>query len=282
MKTLEARHSIVELCRSFGVSRSGYHRWRAAKSTVRACEDARLIVELKAVHAQSRRTYGRPRLLAALRQRGERVSGKRVMRLMRESGLRGVRRGGYRPRTTESRHRLTSSPNLLRQAPVPRRANQVWVSDITYIPTREGWLYVAGVLDRCSRRVLGLAMGGRLDATLPQAALRQALIRRGPVPRGLIHHSDQGVQYASILYQDTLKSSGLISSMSRKAHCEDNAHMESFWGTLKAERVDGCNFLTREQARRAIFEYVEVFYNRVRLHSALGHQSPVDFESKLN
>jgi putative transposase len=281
MKTLEDRHPIVELCRAFGVSRSGYHRWRGARPTARAREDARLTVEIKTVHEQSRRTYGRPRLHAALRQRGERTSAKRVARLMRACGLRGVRRGGYRPRTTESRHRLTSSPNLLREAPAPQKPDQVWVSDITYIPTREGWLYVAGVLDRCSRRVLGLAMGARLDASLPQAALRQALIRRGAA-RGVIHHSDQGVQYASLLYQQTLKSSGLISSMSRKAHCEDNAHMESFWATLKAERVDGCSFLTREQARRAIFEYVEVFYNRVRLHSALGHQSPVDFESKLN
>jgi putative transposase len=282
MKTLEDRHPIVELCRAFGVSRSGYHRWREAKPTARAREDARLIGELKAVHAQSRQTYGRPRLLAALRLRGEKTSGKRIARLMRVGGMRGVRRGGYRPRTTDSKHRLTSSPNLLRKAPAPRKPDQVWVSDMTYVPTREGWLYVAGVLDRCSRRVLGLAMGARLDATLPQAALRQALIRRGSVPPGVIHHSDQGVQYASILYQQTLKASGLISSMSRKAHCEDNAHMESFWGTLKAERVDGCNFLTRDEARRAIFEYVEVFYNRVRLHSALGHQSPVDFEAKLN
>jgi putative transposase len=281
MKTLEDRYPLIELCRAFGVSRSGYHRWRAARPTRRSSEDARLTVKIKTVHAQSRGTYGRPRLLAALRQRGERTSAKRVARLMRACGLRGVRRGGYRPRTTESRHRLTSSPNLLRQAPAPQKPDQVWVSDMTYIPTREGWLYVAGVLDRCSRRVLGLAMGARLDATLPQAALRQALIRRGSVPRGVIHHSDQGVQYASILYQQTLKASGLISSMSRKAHCEDNAHMESFWGTLKAERVDGCCFLTRDEARLAIFEYVEVFYNRVRLHSALGHQSPVDFESKL-
>jgi transposase InsO family protein len=282
MKTLEDRHPIIELCRAFGVSRSGYYRWRAAATTARQREDARLIVALKTVHAQSRRTYGRPRLLAALRQCGERTSAKRVARLMRACGLRGTRRGGYRPRTTESRHRLTSSPNLVREAPAPQRPDQVWVSDITYVPTAEGWLYVAGVLDRCSRRVLGLAMGPRLDAALPQAALRQALIRRGALPPGLIHHSDQGVQYASILYQQTLKSSGLISSMSRKAHCEDNAHMESFWGTLKAEGVAGGNFLTRAQARLAIFEYVEVFYNRVRLHSALGYQSPVDFESKLN
>jgi len=282
MKTLEDRHSIIELCRAFGVSRSGYYRWRAAAATARQREDARLIVELKTVHAQSRRTYGRPRLLAALRQRGERTSAKRVARLMRAGGMRGMRRGGYRPRTTDSRHRLASSPNLVRAAPAPPRPDQVWVSDITYVPTAEGWLYVAGVLDRCSRRVLGLAMGPRLDAALPQAALRQALLRRGAVPPGLIHHSDQGVQYASILYQQTLQNSGLISSMSRKAHCEDNAHMESFWGTLKAEGIEGSNLLTRAQARLVIFEYVEVFYNRVRLHSALGYQSPVDFESKLN
>jgi transposase InsO family protein len=282
MKTLEDRHPIVELCQLFGVARSGYYRWREAKPTTRAGEDARLKIELNKLHVASRGTYGRPRLLAGLSQHGERTSGKRVARLMRELGLRGVRRGGYRPRTTDSRHRLTSSPNLVRHAPAPRQPNQVWVSDITYVSTKEGWLYVAGVLDRCSRRVLGLAMGGRLDATLPHAALRQALIRRGKVPQGLIHHSDQGVQYASILYQQTLKTHGLVSSMSRKAHCEDNAHMESFWGTLKAERVDGCHFLTRDEARRAIFEYVEVFYNRVRLHSALGHLSPVDFETKLN
>jgi putative transposase len=282
MKTLEDRCSISELSRAFGVSRSGYHRWRAARPTQRASEDARLLKKLQVEHAASRGTYGRARLLRALRQAGENISAKRVARLMRAGGLRGVRRGGYRPRTTNSRHRLACSPNRLRGVAAPPRPDQVWVSDITYIPTQEGYLYVAGVLDRCSRRVLGLAMGPRLDATLPQAALRQALARRGPVPRGLIHHSDQGVQYASILYQQTLKKFGLISSMSRKAHCEDNAHMESFWGTLKAELLAGRSFATREQARQAIFEYVEVFYNRVRFHSALAYQSPVDFETNLN
>ena len=197
MKTLEDPHPIVELCRAFGVSRSGYHRWREAKPTVRAREDARLIVELKTVHAQSRQTYGRPRLHAALRQRGERTSAKRIARLMRESGLRGVRRGGYRPRTTESRHRLTSSPNLVRNAPAPSKPNQVWVSDITYIPTREGWLYVAGVLDRCSRRMLGLAHGWAFGC---RAALGADPALAGAA-HGVIHHSDQGVQYASNLYQ---------------------------------------------------------------------------------
>ena len=282
MKTLETAHPIAQLCAAFDVSRSGYYRWRAPKPGRRVGEDARLRTELKTLHAESRGTYGRPRLLAGLRQRGARTSSRRVARLMRELGLRGVRKGGYRPRTTESRHQLACWPNRLREAPAPNRPDQVWVSDMTYVPTREGWLYVAGVLDRCSRRLLGLAMAARLDATLPQAALRQALIRRGGKHRGLIHHSDQGVQYASLLYQKMLRQHGLVPSMSRKAHCTDNAHMESFWATLKTELLAGRSFATRKQASLAIFEYIEVFYNRKRLHSALGYQSPVDFESKLN
>jgi transposase InsO family protein len=282
MKTLETAHPITALCAAFDVSRSGYYRWRAPRPSRRGGEDARLKIEIKNLHTQSRGTYGRPRLLAGLRRGGQGTSGRRVARLMRELGLRGVRKGGYRPRTTDSRHQLASWPNRLREASSPSRPDQVWVSDMTYVPTREGWLYVAGVLDQCSRRLLGLAMAARLDATLPQAALRQALIRRGGRHRGLIHHSDQGVQYASHLYQQTLRRHGLVPSMSRKAHCTDNAHMESFWATLKTELLTGRTFATRQEAGLAIFEYVEVFYNRKRLHSALGYQSPVDFESKLN
>jgi transposase InsO family protein len=282
MKTLETAYPIVQLCTAFDVSRSGYYRWRAPKPGRRVGEDARLKTQIQNLHAGSRGTYGRPRLLAGLRRGGERTSARRVARLMRELGLRGVRKGGYRPRTTESRHQLVSWPNRLREASPPSRPDQVWVSDMTYVPTREGWLYVAGVLDQCSRRLLGLAMAPRLDATLPHAALRQALIRRGGNKRGLIHHSDQGVQYASLLYQKTLRRHGLVPSMSRKAHCTDNAHMESFWATLKTELLAGRSFATRKQASLAIFEYVEVFYNRRRLHSALGFQSPVDFELKLN
>jgi transposase InsO family protein len=282
MKTLETAHAITALCAAFDVSRSGYYRWRAPRPSVRGGEDARLKLEIKNLHAQSRGTYGRPRLLAGLRRGGQGTSGRRVARLMRELGLRGVRKGGYRPRTTDSRHQLASWPNRLREASPPSRPDQVWVGDMTYVPTREGWLYVAGVLDRCSRRLLGLAMAARLDASLPEAALRQALIRRGGSHRGLIHHSDQGVQYASDLYQKTLRRHGLVASMSRKAHCTDNAHMESFWATLKTELLAGRTFATRKEAGLAIFEYVEVFYNRKRLHSALGYQSPVDFETKLN
>lgn len=282
MKALETVHPITTLCAAFAVSRSGYYRWRGQKPSVRDGEDARLKSEIKTLHTASRGTYGRPRLLAGLRRRGARTSAKRVARLMRELGLRGVRKGGYRVRTTESRHRLTCWPNRLREIPAPSQPDQVWVSDMTYVPTKQGWLYVAGVLDACSRRLLGLAMAARLDATLPEAALRQALIRRGGKHRGLIHHSDQGVQYASDLYQKTLRDHGLVPSMSRRAHCTDNAHMESFWATLKTELLAGRCFATRAAAQLAIFEYVEVFYNRKRLHSALGYQSPVDFESKLN
>jgi transposase InsO family protein len=282
MKTLETAHPMTQLCAAFDVSRSGYYRWRAQQPSARTGEDARLKTEIKNLHVASRGTYGRPRLLAGLRQRGVRTSARRVSRLMRQLGLRGVRKGGYRPRTTDGRHQLPCWPNRLREAPTPDKPDQVWVSDMTYVPTREGWLYVAGVLDQCSRRLLGLAMAARLDATLPHAALRQALIRRGRKQRGLIHHSDQGVQYASDLYQKTLRQHGLVPSMSRKAHCTDNAHMESFWATLKTELLADKSFATRKQASLAIFEYIEVFYNRRRLHSALGYQSPVDFESKLN
>jgi transposase InsO family protein len=282
MKTLETVHSIRSLCAAFDVSRSGYYRWRSPQVARRVREDARLKNEIQTLHAASRGTYGRPRLWAGLRRNGQRTSARRVARLMRELGLRGVRKGGYRPRTTDSRHQLASWPNRLRAAAAPQRPDQVWVSDMTYVRTHEGWLYVAGVLDQCSRRLLGLAMSPRLDATLPEAALRQALIRRGGKHRGLIHHSDQGVQYASVLYQKTLRRHGLLGSMSRKGHCTDNAHMESFWATLKTELLAGRTFATRKEAQLAIFEYIEVFYNRRRLHSALGYQSPVDFESKLN
>jgi putative transposase len=282
MKTLETAHAITSLCAAFAVSRSGYYRWRTPKPGPRAGEDARLKNEIKALHGASRGTYGRPRLLAGLRQGGQRTSGRRVARLMRELGLRGVRKGGHRPRRTECREPLACWPNRLREVPPPSRPDQVWVSDMTYVRTHEGWLYVAGVLDQCSRRLLGLALSPRLDASLPHAALRQALIRRGGHHRGLIHHSDQGVQYASLIYQKTLRQHGLVPSMSRRAHCTDNAHMESFWATLKTELLAGRSFATRKQAGLAIFEYIEVFYNRKRLHSALGYQSPVDFERKLN
>jgi len=281
MKGLQISYRIGDLCAAFGVSRSGYHRWRRASVSTRARKDAQLTVQLREIHAQSRGTYGRPRLTMALRERGQRHSAKRVARLMRTLGLRGVRRGRFRPQTTDSRHDNGIAPNCLRDQAPPRQTDQVWVADITYVATEEGWLYVAGVLDRCSRRVLGLAMSARLDTALPEAALRQALTRRGR-PHGVLHHRDRGIQYTSAHYRELLRAHRCTASMSRRAHCYDNAHMESFWGTLKAELLAGRPFATRAAARLAIFEYVEVFYNRVRLHSALGYLSPVDFENQIN
>jgi len=281
MKALQISYRLDDLCAAFGVSRSGYYRSRSASQSARARQDAQLAEQLRELHGQSRGTYGRPRLTMALRQRGQRCSAKRVARLMRALGLRGVRRGRFRPQTTDSRHENGIAPNRLQDQPAPAKADEVWVADITYVATAEGWLYVAGVLDRCSRRVLGLAMAARLDTALPEAALRQALARRGR-PRGVLHHSDRGIQYTSTSYRELLQHHRCQASMSRRANCYDNAHMESFWGTLKAELLAGRFFATRAEARLAIFEYIEVFYNRVRLHSALGYLCPVDFENQIN
>lgn len=281
MKTMQGEYRIGDLCQAFEVSPSGYHRWRTARPSARASKDAQLAEQLRELHQQSRGTYGRPRLTQGLRAKGESCSSKRVGRLMRQQGLRGVRRGRYRVQTTQSDHDRAVAANQMAQRQAPQAPDEIWVADMTYVATAEGWLYVAAVLDRYSRRVLGLAMAARLDVTLPEAALRQALRRRGQ-PRGVLHHSDQGVQYASDRYQGILRRHGMEVSMSRKANCYDNAHMESFWGTLKAELIGQQRFATRAQARLAIFEYVEVFYNRVRLHSALGYLSPVDFENQSN
>lgn len=282
MKALQEQgYRIGDLCAAFCVSRSGYHRWRTAAPSARVRKEAQLAAQLRELHRQSRGTYGRPRLTRALRQGGWRHSAKRVARLMRSLGLRGVQRGRFRPQTTDSRHENGIATNRLQDQAPPSAPDQIWVADITYIPTAEGWLYVAGVLDRCSRRVLGLAMSARLDTPLPEAALRQALARRGR-PNGVLHHSDRGIQYTSARYRQILQQYRCLASMSRRANCYDNAHMESFWSTLKAELLAGRTFATREQARLAIFEYVEVFYNPTRLHSALGFLSPVDYENKLN
>jgi transposase InsO family protein len=296
MKALAGQYRIGDLCAAFGVSRSGYHRWRTAKPSARVREDALLSEELRRLHAQSRRTYGRPRLCAALRRSGRCHSPKRMGRLMRALGLRGVQRGSFRPQTTESRHGFQRVPNRLLGMAAPQKPNELWVADLTYVATGEGWLYVAGVLDRCSRRVLGLAFSARLDSSLPEAARCQALARCGHRrSEALLHHTDQGVQYASASYQALLSAHAITPSMSRKANCYDNAHMERLpgaaapalraacgrlsrtarlWATLKAEALAGRHFATRAQAQLAIFEYVETFYNRVRLHSALGYSIP--------
>lgn len=281
MKAMEHEHAITELCEVFAVSRSGYYRWRGAVPCERASEDARITEVLCAAHLRSRETYGRPRLARELRAQGLRHSQRRIARLMRAAGLRGVQRGRFKPQTTDSAHGREPAPNWLGKMPMPSAPNQIWVADITYVWTEEGWLYIAGVLDLCSRRIVGLASAGHLETSLPEAALRQAVLGR-ELPPGLLHHSDRGAQYASEHYGQVLMRHGITPSMSRRANCYDNAHMESFWGTLKAELIARRRFATRHEAWLAIFDYVETFYNRVRLHSALGYQSPVDYEHQLN
>jgi putative transposase len=281
MKTLQGEYAINDLCASFDVSRSGFHRWRTAEPCQRSREDAHLSEVLRAVHRQSRGTYGRPRLVAALRQRGYHCSPKRVARLMRVCKLRGVQRGVFRPQTTQSADRIPA-PNLLLRRKAASVPGRVWVADITFIPTKEGWLYLAGVMDQGSRRILGMAFDSRFDASLCLAALRQALGAQPQQRQSLIHHSDQGYQYASSSYRQLLRQEQIHQSMSRKANCYDNAHIESFWATLKTEGLPRQGCATRAEARLAVFDYVHTFYNRVRLHSALGYKSPVDFEQQTH
>jgi transposase InsO family protein len=200
---------------------------------------------------------------------------------MQEAGLQGRSRRRYRVKTTDSRHDEPIAPNRLAACAAPTKPDEIWTTDITYIETAEGWLYLAGVLDLYSRRVVGWAMQSSLETTLPLAALQMALLHRKPAA-GLVHHSDRGVQYASASYRAVLAEHGVIASMSRRANCYDNATMEAFWSTLKNELVYRSRFVTRAAAKTAIFDYIERFYNRTRLHSSLGYQSPLDYESRVN
>jgi putative transposase len=281
MNALAKEYTVSDLCAALGVSRSGYYAWAGWTPGPRAQANEQLEKQITALFARNRASYGSPRITAALRQGGERCNHKRVERLMRQQGLRGRLRRRYRVRTTDSRHDHPIAPNLLAQQPPCTAPDQVWLTDLTYIPTGEGWLYLAGVLDLYSRKIVGWAMGESLATTLPLAALTMAVRQRRPA-KGLVHHSDRGVQYASADYREKLAACAMTASMSRKANCYDNATMESFWSTLKHELVYRCDYQTRAQARQSIFEWIEVFYNRTRLHSSLGFKSPVDFENQLN
>ena len=272
-------HSVPQLCAALGVSRSGYHAWRHRPPSRRAQGDAELLELIRQARAASHETYGSPRVTRWVRERGQACGRRRIARLMRGAGLSARPRRRFRASLTDSDHDLPIAPNRLRERAVPVQPNQVWVADITYVETAEGWLYVAGVLDRCSRRCVGWAMGDSLATTLPLAALEMALTHRRP-PAGLVHHSDRGVQYASLAYRERLAQAGLVPSMSRRGNCFDNAVMESFWSSLKRELVHRRQFQTRAEAQAAIFEWLEVFYNRERFHSALDYQSPVDFRKR--
>ena len=278
---MSAEYPIADLCAALKVTRSGYHAWAAGPAGPRAQANAALWPLIQQAYTESRQTYGSPRVHRWLRQRGHTCGRHRIARLMRAASLRSQSRRRFRPLSlTDSDHALPIAPNRLKEL-LPARRDAVWVADITYVNTTEGWLYVAAVVDRWTRRCVGWAMGESLASTLPLAALNMALEQRRP-PAGLIHHSDRGVQYASESYRQRLALAGAVPSMSRRGNCYDNALMESFWSSLKRELVHRVQFATRAQARTAIFEWIEIFYNRQRLHSALGYQSPVDFEQQLN
>lgn len=279
---MQHEYSIRQLCEALAISRSGYHDWCRREPGPRAQADQALRPLITQAHQASRATYGSPRICHWLRQQGHRCGRRRIARLMRDLGLAHRKGRRFKPLSlTDSHHDLPIAPNLLAARQPPQQPDAVWVADITYVPTDEGWLYVAGVLDRCTRRCIGWAMNDTLATSLPLAALDMALRQRKP-PVGLVHHSDRGVQYASSAYRQRLAQAGVTPSMSRKGNCYDNAAMESFWSTLKCGLIHRTHFATRAQARAAIFEWIEVFYNRTRFHSALGYQSPVDFENQLN
>jgi transposase InsO family protein len=280
---MKTAHSILLLCELFEVSPSGYYDWqkRRQQPGLREKENQELRQEIKSIHERSRGTYGSPRVLADLRKDGGKHGRNRIARLMKEEGLCGRPKGRYRVKTTDSNHDQPIAPNRLAEAPAPVKPDQIWVGDITYIRTPEGWLFLAAILDLYSRKIVGWSMSPWIDTNLILAALQMALARH-PAPPGLLFHSDRGVQYASAAYREALAHAGLLASMSRKGNCYDNAAMESFWSTLKMELVYRRDFQNRQQARSEIFDYIETFYNRQRAHSALGYLSPVDFETQNN
>ena len=269
---------MEKMCSTFNVSRSGYYRWLNRKPSLREQRDELLKQELLKIYHRGRGNYGSPRIRRDLRKMGLRCSKKRVERLMKELGIMAKHKKKYKV-TTDSWHKYPVAENLLNRNFNPSGPNQCWVSDISYIYTKEGWLYLATVMDLYSRKIVGWALEKRLTRELVIKALKMATGNRRPGP-GLMMHSDRGVQYASFEYQNLLKKYGMICSMSGKGNCYDNAVMESFFRTLKVELIYGNVFETRFQARRCIFEYIEVFYNRIRTHSAIDYNSPEEYEKQ--
>jgi transposase InsO family protein len=269
---------VRDCCRVLRVSVSGYYRWLKHPVGKRELAELALVERIRAAHDASRRAYGSPRIRAALMHQGVRRNRKTIARLMHKHGIRSKVKRRFRVRTTDSTHDHPIAPNLLDRSFRVGALDTVWVCDITYIPTGEGWLYLAGVMDLCSRKIVGWSMAEHMRAELVIDALEMARVRRHPQP-GLMHHSDRGVQYCCAEYRGVLEQLGAVASMSGRGECYDNAPKESFWATLKNELVHHERFATRAQARAAIFEYIEVFYNRQRLHSSLGYVSPDQFEA---
>jgi putative transposase len=275
----KARWPIEVQCEVFEVSRSGDYAWTRRPASPRAVEDAALIVEIKAAHRTGRCAYGSPRVHRELCARGRRIGKKRVERLMREEGIVARPKRRFR-RTTDSNHPHPIAPNVLERNFHVELPNAAWVTDVTYVWTHEGWLYLAAILDLFSRRVVGWAASANNDRALALSALDRAIAMRAPTP-GMIHHSDRGSVYASADYGDALMKLGAVKSMSRRGDCWDNAVAESFFATIKGEMIDHADYLTRGAAITAIADYIDGFYNPYRRHSALDYVSPIEFELKF-
>ncbi len=265
-------YPVEAMCRALSVSPSGLATWKRGGQVRTRLGDRPLLALIRSIHAESKAAYGWPRVWKELQDRGLPAGKERVRKLMQENGIRARHKRRYKA-TTDSKHDLPVAPNLLNRQFETTAPEQTWTTDITYIPTREGWLYLAVVMDLYTRMIVGWAMDARMTKELVLSALRMAWFRRRPKP-GLLHHSDRGSQYCSHDYQDLLADYGMVASMSRKGNCWDNAPMESFFNSLKNERVFHESYLTREHAKRDLFDYIEVFYNRRRRHSALSYQSP--------
>jgi putative transposase len=275
----KAEHAISRLCSVLGVTRQGYYAWRRRRPSARQLADRELVELIRRVHVESRETYGAPRVHAELREGHQlRVGRKRVARLMRQAGIAGVSRRGSKRRTTVAA-KLPPAPDLVRRRFEASRPNQLWLADITYIPTYEGWLFLAVVMDVFSRRIVGWSMRDDLKAELVVDALGMAVTRRRPGP-GVVHHSDRGSQYASLSFGATLRESGLVASMGRRGDAYDNAACESVISTIKQELIKRQSWKSRDEARLAVFSYIESFYNPRRRHSSLGYRSPDDYEAE--
>ena len=280
MKLNLATFSLAAMCRTLGLSTSGYDDWLRRGPSERSRRDEELKVRIKAIWEESDKTYGSPRIHAALRAEGERVSRKRVARLMKELGIEGVTRRGFKTGTTKRDAQARPAPDLVERDFSAEGPDQLWVADITQVPTWAGWLYVAVVLDAWSRRIVGWSMAPQMQTRLVVDALGMAVERRQPKGE-VVHHSDQGSQYTSLAFGERCREAGIAQSMGSVGDAYDNAMCESFFATLECELIDRRSFATMSQARREVFRFIEGFYNTRRLHSALGYTSPVNFE-KLN
>jgi putative transposase len=276
------RLPVRTMCRLLAVQPSGYYAWTTGRSSPcqREARKLQLIESIRLVHERSGGRYGSPRVHQALKKQGVICSRKRVAKLMQQAQVRSTRHRRFRVKTTDSNHAHPLAGNLLNRQFEQEAINQAWASDITYVTTDEGWLYVASVMDLCSRRIIGWSTADHLRAELAEEALSMAIRERCPA-EGLLHHSDRGVQYACGDYQAVLERHGISCSMSRSGNCYDNASMESFFKTFKVELVYQAHYATRAEARRSIHAYIEVFYNRQRLHSSLGYCSPAEYEAEL-